>query len=104
VSTPSVVEQKEPIKSCLRFDQLIVLDPLSSPAAKASVEGGGAPPVAAAAAAAACEAGMDAAAACEAGVDAAAACEAEACGPASASATRRQLRLRRLGGSTMRGA
>jgi hypothetical protein len=33
VSTPSVVEQKVPIKSCLRFDKLIVLDPLSSPAA-----------------------------------------------------------------------
>ena len=31
--TPSVVEQKAPIKSCLRFDKLIVLDSLSSPAA-----------------------------------------------------------------------
>ena len=33
VLTPSVVEQKEPIKSCLRFDKLIVLNSLSSPAA-----------------------------------------------------------------------
>jgi hypothetical protein len=30
---PLVVEQKEPIKSCLRFNKLIVLDSLSSPAA-----------------------------------------------------------------------
>jgi hypothetical protein len=32
VSTQSVIEQKEPIKSCLRFNKFIVLDPLSSPA------------------------------------------------------------------------
>jgi hypothetical protein len=90
--TLSVVEQKEPIKSCFRFDKLIVLDSSSSSAAlpkrvSNDIEWGGEPPAAAAAAAA---------------------CEAEACGPASASATLQQLRLRlrlrRLGGSTTRGA
>ena len=79
--TPSVVEQNAPIKSCLRFDKLIVLDSLSSPAASPKRVSKGV---------AHCRRLLQPRRAkpgwVTVGAAAAAACEAEACGPASASA------------------